>query len=163
MQFRCSITARRFPRLQDLKDDQIKALIIADRKKTGRVLPTPSKLNPKSNFKAAAPRRHDPAWQACQCPAPGLARWSPAGKFKGREDSMRSAHEVRSSSIWRRPAIASSAQLSSTRGFALKMFVSRTQGSIEMRLNLPTYQIMSLLWQRSLLVATEQVQQRLGA
>lgn len=48
MQFRCSLIGRRFPKLQSLKEEQIKELVVLHRKNTGVTFPAETKCHPKS-------------------------------------------------------------------------------------------------------------------
>lgn len=61
--FRTSIMTRRFPGLKILSDEDVAALIVADRKATGRKLEPPQKGYPKTKFVVGHQKtRNDPVW-----------------------------------------------------------------------------------------------------
>jgi len=61
--FRTSILARRFPGLKNLTDEDVAALVVADRAATGRKLEAPVKLKPKTiPAKGEKKLRNDPIW-----------------------------------------------------------------------------------------------------
>ena len=61
--FRTSILARRFPGLKNLTDEDVAALIVADRAATGRKIEAPVKHYPKTvHVKGEKKLRNDPIW-----------------------------------------------------------------------------------------------------
>ena len=62
-QFRTSIMARRFPGLKHMSDEDVAALVVADRAATGRRLDPPMKTYPKTQYVNGEKKtREDPIW-----------------------------------------------------------------------------------------------------
>ena len=77
-QFKRTLLARRFPGLRALSDADIKSLIAADRKASGRKLEAEQKLYPKTQFLPPAPKREQPS----DAPAPFV----PVSRTQAKDD-----------------------------------------------------------------------------
>lgn len=78
VQFKHTLLARRFPGLRALSDADIKTLIVADRKASGRKLEAEHKLYPKTQFLPPSPKRGQPS----DAPAPFV----PASRTQAKDD-----------------------------------------------------------------------------
>lgn len=87
-QFKTTLVARRFPGLRGLMDEDVRNLILADRKKSGIKLLSPQKTHPKRDFAAAPPAR--------DVPGSGSIPFVPINQAQAKENVRRPDIEVRS-------------------------------------------------------------------